>query len=82
MEGGVVSTEKQSTYSTTASSYTYWVREVKQDVAPLPIPRKLTAEYISAGSYSCTHLGSAWNKANGVGTKGGKGLMHFQMVQL
>ncbi|MFS7967257.1 putative activator of 90kDa heat shock protein ATPase [Helianthus anomalus] len=61
--GGVVSTEKQSTDSTTTSSYTYWVREVKQDAAPLPVPRKLTAEDVSAGSGSCTHLGSAWNKA-------------------
>ncbi|KAJ0524954.1 putative activator of 90kDa heat shock protein ATPase [Helianthus annuus] len=63
--GGVVSTEKQNTDSTTTSSYTYWVREVKQDAAPLPVPRKLTAEDVSAGSGSCTHLGSAWNKCSG-----------------
>ncbi|KAI3805594.1 hypothetical protein L1987_28114 [Smallanthus sonchifolius] len=61
--GGVVSSEKQSAESTTTSSYTYWVREVKQDAAPLPVPRKLTAQDLSVGSNSSNHLGSAWNKA-------------------
>ncbi|KAI7730116.1 hypothetical protein M8C21_029373, partial [Ambrosia artemisiifolia] len=46
--------------STTASSYTYWVREAKQDAAPLPVPKKLDP---SVGSNSSNHLGSAWNKA-------------------
>lgn len=58
--GGVVSSEKQNAESTAASSYTYWVREAKQDAAPLPVPRKLTAEDLSKSS---NHLGSAWNKA-------------------
>lgn len=60
---GVVSSEKQSAEATAASSYTYWVREAKQDAAPLPVPRKLTAEDISIGSKPSNHLGSAWNKA-------------------
>ncbi|KVI01444.1 Activator of Hsp90 ATPase, N-terminal [Cynara cardunculus var. scolymus] len=58
--GGVVSSEKQNAESAAASSYTYWVREAKQDAAPLPVPRKLTAEDLSKSS---NHLGSAWNKA-------------------
>ncbi|KAI3754787.1 hypothetical protein L1987_54578 [Smallanthus sonchifolius] len=61
--GGVVSSEKQSAESTTTSSYTYWVREVKQDAAPPPVSRKLTAQDLSTGSDSSNHLGSAWNKA-------------------
>nr|XP_043630654.1 uncharacterized protein LOC122601989 [Erigeron canadensis]XP_043630655.1 uncharacterized protein LOC122601989 [Erigeron canadensis] len=61
--GGVVSSEKQNAESNAGSSYTYWVRETKQDAAPLPVPRKLTAEDISIGSNSSNHLGSAWNKA-------------------
>ncbi|KAK1418349.1 hypothetical protein QVD17_27492 [Tagetes erecta] len=63
--GGVMSSENQNNTveSTTTSSYTYWVREAKQDAAPLPVPRKLTAQDLSNGSNSSNHLGSAWNKA-------------------
>ncbi|XP_071737094.1 uncharacterized protein [Rutidosis leptorrhynchoides] len=61
--GGVVSSAKQNAESNATSSYTYWVRETKQDAAPLPVPRKLNAEDISSGSKSSNHLGSAWNKA-------------------
>ncbi|KAL0922243.1 hypothetical protein M5K25_006214 [Dendrobium thyrsiflorum] len=53
MEGGVA--EKQS-------SYTYWVRETKDDAAPLPVPRKLTPEDISKQSQPAS-LGSVWNQA-------------------
>lgn len=53
MEGEVA--EKQS-------SYTYWVREVKDDAVPLPAPRKLTPEDISAKPQPGA-LGSAWNQA-------------------
>lgn len=57
--GGVVSSEETNT----TSSYTYWVRETKQDAAPLPVPKKLTKEDISTASNSSSnHLGSAWNK--------------------
>ncbi|GAB4833078.1 hypothetical protein Ancab_007137 [Ancistrocladus abbreviatus] len=58
MEGGAVSSEKQ------ASSYTYWVREATADEAPLPVPKKLSAEDVSNLSYQPTaSLGSVWNKA-------------------
>ncbi|XP_020587569.1 uncharacterized protein LOC110029562 [Phalaenopsis equestris] len=50
MENGVA--EKQS-------SYTYWVRD---DAAPLPVPRKLTPEDISQQSQP-NLLGSVWNQA-------------------
>ncbi|KAI5659077.1 hypothetical protein M9H77_27870 [Catharanthus roseus] len=63
MEGGgaaAVSTEKQAE----APSYTYWVRGVTQDAAPLPVPKKLTPEDLSKQSNdNSTHLGSAWNRA-------------------
>ncbi|KAK9076799.1 hypothetical protein SSX86_005133 [Deinandra increscens subsp. villosa] len=58
--GGVVSSEKQNAEPPATSSYTYWVRDVKKDAAPLPVPRKLTDQDLSVGS---NHLGSAWNKA-------------------
>ncbi|KAJ9550682.1 hypothetical protein OSB04_014727 [Centaurea solstitialis] len=57
--GGVVSSSSEK--ESGGSSYTYWVREAKQDAAPLPVPRKLTpGEDLSKSS---NHLGSAWNKA-------------------
>uniref|UniRef100_A0A5B7BD44 Activator of Hsp90 ATPase AHSA1-like N-terminal domain-containing protein n=1 Tax=Davidia involucrata TaxID=16924 RepID=A0A5B7BD44_DAVIN len=45
-----------------SASYTYWVREVTQDAAPLPVPRKLTSEDLSNQSQPAT-LGSVWNRA-------------------
>ena len=54
MEGEVV--EKQS-------SYTYWVREAREDAAPLPVPKKLTAEDVSKRSQANNALGSVWNQA-------------------
>lgn len=53
MDGGM--TEKQS-------SYTYWVREAKEDAAPMPVPRKLTQEDISSNTQPAA-LGSVWNQA-------------------
>eukprot|EP00268_Persea_americana_P026750 TRINITY_DN2622_c0_g1_i2.p1 TRINITY_DN2622_c0_g1~~TRINITY_DN2622_c0_g1_i2.p1 ORF type:complete len:195 (+),score=32.37 TRINITY_DN2622_c0_g1_i2:421-1005(+) len=44
------------------SSYTYWVREVRGDAAPLPVPRKLTADDISNQPQPAA-LGSVWNQA-------------------
>lgn len=67
MEGGgaaaaaaaAVSSEKQAE----TASYTYWVREVTQDAAPLPVPKKLTPDDLSKQSnHTSTHLGSAWNR--------------------
>ncbi|KAL4205224.1 hypothetical protein AMTRI_Chr01g113470 [Amborella trichopoda] len=55
MEGGVAEGGKQA-------SYTYWVRQVTEDAAPLPVPHKLTAEDISKQTQPTT-LGSLWNQA-------------------
>jgi len=44
------------------ASYTYWVREVKDDAAPRPLPRKLTSQDLSNQSQPNT-LGSVWNSA-------------------
>ncbi|MCD7456782.1 hypothetical protein HAX54_033121 [Datura stramonium] len=65
MEGGAatagVSIDKQNK---TTPSYTYWVREMTQDAAPLPVPRKLTPGDLSNQSDKPpTHLGSVWNRA-------------------
>ncbi|XAR50718.1 hypothetical protein NMG60_11005126 [Bertholletia excelsa] len=50
--------------SAAVASYTYWVREVGNDAAPLPVPQKLTPEDLSNRSQQTpTHLGSAWNRA-------------------
>ncbi|THG23510.1 uncharacterized protein LOC114322834 [Camellia sinensis] len=63
--GGAVSSEKDASVAAEASSYTYWVREVREDAAPLPVPRKLTPDDLSNHSRQPppTHLGSAWNRA-------------------
>ncbi|ONK68077.1 uncharacterized protein A4U43_C05F7180 [Asparagus officinalis] len=46
------------------SSYTYWVREARDDAAPLPVPKKLTADDISKQSQANPNsLGSVWNQA-------------------
>ncbi|CAL9106682.1 unnamed protein product [Musa acuminata var. zebrina] len=52
---GVGVAEKQA-------SYTYWVRETREDAAPLPVPRKLSADDISKQPQPNT-LGSVWNQA-------------------
>ena len=49
------------------ASYTYWVRKITEDAAPLPVPRKLNPEDVppchsQSQSRSAT-LGSAWNRA-------------------
>ncbi|XP_072953643.1 uncharacterized protein [Typha angustifolia] len=57
MEGGALEKQQQS------SSYTYWVREAGEDAAPLPVPRKLSADDISKQQPNPTNLGSVWNQA-------------------
>ncbi|XP_073010162.1 uncharacterized protein [Typha latifolia] len=57
MEGGALEKQQQS------SSYTYWVREAGEDAAPLPVPRKLSADDISKQQPNPTTLGSVWNQA-------------------
>ncbi|XP_068642322.1 uncharacterized protein [Aristolochia californica] len=44
------------------SSYRYWIRETRQDAAPLPVPRKLTEEDMSKQPQPSV-LGSVWNQA-------------------
>lgn len=56
MEGAV--SEKQA-----SSSYTYWVREAREDAAPLPVPRKLTQDDLLSQQSHTSALGSVWNKA-------------------
>ncbi|TYH56502.1 hypothetical protein ES332_D08G023900v1 [Gossypium tomentosum] len=46
-----------------AASYTYWVRETTADAAPLPVPKKLTAQDILSTQSQSTSIGSVWNKA-------------------
>lgn len=62
-DGGAaaISTEKQPEAAAAAASYTYWVREMTQDAAPLPVPRKLSSQDIS--NQAPNHLGSVWNRA-------------------
>lgn len=43
------------------ASYTYWVREAREDAAPLPVPRKLTSDDDLLNSQPPT-LGSVWNR--------------------
>lgn len=46
------------------NSYRYWVRDKKDDAAPLPVPKKLTdQEKNQYVSLTGSHLGSTWNKA-------------------
>jgi len=59
-----VSSEKEGQQG---ASYTYWVRKITEDAAPLPVPRKLNPEDVppchsQSQSRSAT-LGSAWNRA-------------------
>ncbi|KAF1883640.1 hypothetical protein Lal_00012555 [Lupinus albus] len=48
--GGVEEKEGES------SSYRYWVRNITEDAAPLPVPHKLEH------NVSQSHIGSAWNR--------------------
>ncbi|KAI3443487.1 hypothetical protein Pfo_000152 [Paulownia fortunei] len=59
MEGGAaVSAEKAAE----SASYTYWIREVSRDAAPLPVPKKIDPADL-CNQPNQTHLGSAWNRA-------------------
>lgn len=55
-EGGAASKKPEA-----GASYTYWVREAREDAAPLPVPRKLSSADIP-NSQPAT-LGSVWNSA-------------------
>ncbi|KAK7379928.1 hypothetical protein VNO78_32184 [Psophocarpus tetragonolobus] len=60
--GAVVSLEKEGQEG---ASYTYWVRKITEDAAPLPVPRKLSPEDVplNQSQSQSTTLGSAWNRA-------------------
>ncbi|XP_065847178.1 uncharacterized protein [Euphorbia lathyris] len=45
------------------SSYTYWVREVTTDAAPLPLPKKLDPNDVLSTQSQPPALGSVWNRA-------------------
>lgn len=44
------------------SSYTYWVRQVTEEAAPLPVPRKLSSQDILSAQSQPATLGSLWNR--------------------
>ncbi|KAI4346296.1 hypothetical protein L6164_007209 [Bauhinia variegata] len=58
-EGAVSSVKEQQQ----GASYTYWVREIKEDAAPLPVPCKLTPEDVLSRQSQPATLGSVWNRA-------------------
>ncbi|KAI9118732.1 hypothetical protein K1719_010177 [Acacia pycnantha] len=58
MEGGAAENEEQQ-----GASYTYWVRKVTDDAAPLPVPQKLTREDVLSGQPRANTVGSVWNRA-------------------
>ncbi|XP_039013003.1 uncharacterized protein LOC120142363 isoform X3 [Hibiscus syriacus] len=60
MENG--GAEKGNGQAAAAASYTYWVRETTADAAPLPLPKKLTAQDLLWNQSQPATLGSAWNK--------------------
>ncbi|KAL0410348.1 UNVERIFIED_CONTAM: hypothetical protein Slati_3624500 [Sesamum latifolium] len=60
MEGGAAAVSAEKTVE--SASYTYWVREVSRDAAPLPVPKKIDPADVS-NQPNQTHLGSAWNRA-------------------
>jgi len=64
MESGAgVSAEKEGQQG---ASYTYWVRKITDDAAPLPVPRKLAPEDVSPSQSQSQYatLGSAWNRVS------------------
>ncbi|KAF3325606.1 Activator of heat shock protein ATPase [Carex littledalei] len=48
---------------TNKASYRYWVRDAKEDAAPPPVPRKLSAGDIPKLQSNSSSLGSVWNQA-------------------
>ncbi|XP_011093912.1 uncharacterized protein LOC105173740 [Sesamum indicum] len=60
MEGGAAAVSAEKTVE--SASYTYWVREVSRDAAPLPVPKKIDPADV-CNQPNQAHLGSAWNRA-------------------
>ncbi|KAK4432753.1 hypothetical protein Salat_1037500 [Sesamum alatum] len=61
MEGGAAAAVSAENAPKSAS-YTYWVREVTRDAAPLPLPKKIDPADL-CNQPNQTHLGSVWNRA-------------------
>lgn len=57
--GALVSSEKEGQQG---ASYTYWVRKITEDAAPLPLPRKLNPEDLPPSQSQSSTLASAWNR--------------------
>lgn len=47
---------------TKKASYRYWVRDSKEDAAPPPVPRKLSAGDVPKLQSNSSSLGSVWNQ--------------------
>ncbi|KAL2229201.1 UNVERIFIED_CONTAM: hypothetical protein Sindi_1899800 [Sesamum indicum] len=62
MEGGGAAAAVSAENAPKSASYTYWVREVTRDAAPLPVPKKIDPTDL-CNQPNQTHLGSAWNRA-------------------
>lgn len=61
--GGGEKNEKQMQEQ--GASYTYWVREMTADAAPLPHPKKLSPQDILSSTQSQpATLGSVWNRVS------------------
>ncbi|XP_061342853.1 uncharacterized protein LOC133289018 isoform X2 [Gastrolobium bilobum] len=58
--GALASSEKEEQQG---ASYTYWVRKITEDAAPLPVPHKLSQEDAPHSQSQAATLGSAWNRA-------------------
>ncbi|XP_068318901.1 uncharacterized protein [Pyrus communis] len=57
------SSENRKEEEQQGASYTYWVRQVTEDAAPLPVPRKLSPQDITSAQSHPSNLGSLWNRA-------------------
>ncbi|TQD71942.1 hypothetical protein C1H46_042531 [Malus baccata] len=57
------SSENRKEEEQQGASYTYWVRQVTEDAAPLPVPRKLSPQDIISAQSHPSNLGSLWNRA-------------------
>lgn len=64
MEGGAMSlsSESRKEEEQQGTSYTYWVRQVAEDAAPPPVPRKLSPQDILSAQSQPSTLGSLWNR--------------------
>ncbi|BFG13733.1 hypothetical protein CerSpe_000070 [Prunus speciosa] len=62
-EAMLLSSENRKEEEQQGTSYTYWVRQVAEDAAPPPVPRKLSPQDILSAQSQPSTLGSLWNRA-------------------